>query len=75
MKLFVHHDATGAIRSIVTVNAPSQFNAMLTPKPGLLVAEVEGTEIKAGASVEELRKIGKAQRVVTPNRVRLATKR
>ena len=74
MKLFVHHDATGAIRSIVTVNAPSQFNAMLTPKTGLLVAEVEGTEIKAGASVEELRKIGKAQRVVTPNRVRLTTK-
>jgi hypothetical protein len=74
MKLFVHHDATGAIRSIVTVNAPSQFRAMLTPKTGLLVAEVEGTEIKAGASVEELRKIGKAQRVATPNRVRLATK-
>ena len=75
MKLFVHHDATGAIRSIVTVNAPSQFQLlMLTPKTGLLVAEVEGTEIKAGASVEELRKIGKAQRVVTPNRVRLTTK-
>ena len=74
MKLFVHHDATGAIRSMVTINAPSQFNAMLTPKTGLFVAEVEGTEIKAGASVEELRKIGKAQRVVTPNRVRLTTK-
>jgi hypothetical protein len=52
MKLFVHHDATGAIRSIVTVNAPEQFHAMLTPKAGLLVAEVEGTEIKPGASVE-----------------------
>ena len=74
MKLFVHHDATGAIRSIVTVNAPSQFNAMLTPKTGLLVAEVEGTEIKASATVEELRKIGKAQRVVTPHRVRLTPK-
>jgi hypothetical protein len=74
MKLFAHYDATGAIRSIVTVNAPSQFHAMLTPKPGLSVAEVEGTEIKANATVEELRKIGKEKRVATPNRVRLTTK-
>ena len=71
MKLFVHHDATGAIRSIVTVNAPKQFHAMLTPKAGLLVAEVEGTEIKPGAC--ELRKIAKAH-VVTPKRVKLTRK-
>jgi hypothetical protein len=74
MKLFVHHDATGAIRSIVTVNAPKQFQAMLTPKAGLLVAEVEGTEIKPGDSVEELRKIAQAHKVATPNRVKLTKK-
>jgi hypothetical protein len=74
MKLFVHHDATGAIRSIVTVNAPTQFHAMLTPKAGLLVAEVDSTEIKSGASVEELRKIAKDRMVVTPNRVKLTKK-
>ena len=33
MKVFVHHDATGAIRSMVTVNAPEQFQLMLTPRP------------------------------------------
>ena len=73
MKLFVHHDETGAIRSIVTVNAPEQFHAMLTPKAGLLVAEVEGTEIKPDASVEEIRKIAK-NHVVTPKRVKLTRK-
>ena len=74
MKLFVHHDATGVIRSMVTVNAPRQFQAMLTPKAGLLVAEVEGTEIKPGVSVEELRKIAQAHKVATPNRVKLIKK-
>ena len=46
---------------------------MLTPKAGLLVAEVEGTEIKPGASVEELRKIAKAH-VVTRKPVKLTKK-
>ena len=73
MKLFVHHDSKGAIRSIVTVNGPKQFQAMLTPKAGLLVAEVEGMEIKPRASVEELRKIAKAH-VVTRKPVKLTRK-
>ena len=71
MKLSVHHDATGAIHSIVTVNAPKQFHAMLTPKAGLLVAEVEGTQIaKPGASVEELLQDCQRSSVVTPKRVK-----
>jgi len=75
MKLFVHHDATGAIRSMVTVNAPEQFRLMLTPKAGLLVAEVEGIKIKPGAAgVKELRKFAQAHKVVTPNRVKLTKK-
>ncbi len=60
---------------MVTVNAPEHFRVMLTPKAGLLVSEVEGTEIKPGAvSVEELRKVAKAHKVVTPNRVKLTKK-
>ena len=47
---------------------------MLTPKAGLLVAEVEGTEVKPGVSVEELRKIAQAHKVATPNRVKLTKK-
>ncbi len=47
---------------------------MLTPKAGLLVAEVEGTEIKSGASVEEVRKIAKDHKIITPNRVKLTKK-
>jgi hypothetical protein len=75
MKVFVHHDAAGAIHSMVTVNAPEQFHLMLTPKAGLLVAEVEGIKIKAGAEgVEELRKVAQAHGVVTPSRVKLTRK-
>jgi hypothetical protein len=75
MKVFVHHDTSGVIRSMITVNAPEQFHLMLTPKAGLLVAEVEGIKIKAGAEgVEELRKVAQAHKVVTPNRVKLTKK-
>ncbi len=60
---------------MVTINAPEQYHLMLTPKPGLLVAEVEGTKIKSGVvSVEELRKVGQAHRVASPNRVKLTKK-
>ena len=75
MKVFVHHDATGTIRSIITVDAPSQFNLMLTPKPGLLVSEVEGVKVKSGATdVKALRKIAETHTVATTERRKLAKK-
>jgi hypothetical protein len=75
MKLFVHYDATGAIHSMVTVNAPEQFRVMLTPRAGLQVAEVEGTEIQSDAmGVKELRELAQAHKVATPNRVKLTKK-
>jgi hypothetical protein len=76
MKLFVHHDATGAIHSIVTVHAPERVGLMLTPAPGLFVAEIEGTKVKPGVpDVEELRKIAKTHEVATPNRCKLTKKK
>jgi len=67
MKLFVHHDTTGTIRSLIIVNAPERVSLMLTPNPGLLVAEVEGVNVEPGApDVTALREIGKSHKVETP---------
>jgi hypothetical protein len=76
MKLFVHHDTTGTIRSLIIVNAPEKVSLMLTPNPGLLVAEVEGVNVNPGApDVRALREIGKSHKVVTPlPRTKLAKK-
>ena len=57
--------------TLVVVNAPEGISPMLTPKPGLFVAEVEGEveglklEPKA-ADLEALRKVVKNLRVATP---------
>jgi hypothetical protein len=49
---------------------------MLTPAPGLFVAEIEGTKVKPGVpDVEELRKIAKTHEVATPNRCKLTKKK
>jgi hypothetical protein len=75
MKVFVHHDTTGDIRSVIAVDAPGRFGLMLTPKPGLLVSEVEGMKVKPGAvDVEALRKIAQSHKVATSNRCKLAKK-
>ena len=67
MKTFAHFDSTGTIRALITVNAPKGVSAMLTPKPGLFVAEVEGLKVKSGApDLEALREIAKAHKVATP---------
>jgi hypothetical protein len=46
MKLFVHHDVSGKIHSVVAVDAPDGVSMMLVPRRGRLVAEVEGHAVK-----------------------------
>ncbi|HJZ94045.1 MAG TPA: hypothetical protein VKE40_24435 [Gemmataceae bacterium] len=48
MRVFAHHDSAGAIRAVVTVTGPKAMTAMVMPKPGLSVAEVEGLPIGGG---------------------------
>jgi hypothetical protein len=71
MKVYVHYDYSGAVHSLIAVNAPADRTPMLAPKPGLFVAEVEG-EVPGlkpdpdEADLEALRKIAQTLRVATP---------
>lgn len=71
MKVYVHYDASGAIHSLVAVNAPADHMPALAPEPGLLVAEVEGKvpgwKYKDKLpDLEALRQVAQTLRVATP---------
>ena len=71
MKVYVHYDGSGAIHSLISVNAPADHFPMLAPEPGLFVAEVEGESLglkpESGEShMEALRKVAQTLRVATP---------
>jgi hypothetical protein len=75
MKSFVHHDSTGAIHSLITVNAPKGMTAMLTPAPGESAAEIEDLGIK-GVDVDAVRQALRGRRVDAPHsRCKLTTER
>jgi hypothetical protein len=71
MKVYVHYDSSGAIHSLIAVNAPADRMPMLVPEPGLFVGEVEG-EVPGWKhetdqpDLEALRKIAQTLRVATP---------
>jgi hypothetical protein len=71
MKVYVHHDYSGAVHSLIVANAPADRIPMLAPGPGLFVAEVEGDvpglkpELDE-SDLEALRKIAQTLRVATP---------
>jgi hypothetical protein len=67
MKHMVHYNSSGHIESLIALNGPQGMSVGLTPKPGLLAAEVEGVNIDAGApDVEAFRKLVKNQTVFAP---------
>jgi hypothetical protein len=58
MKIFAHHDPTGAIRSLVGVDAPEGVEAMLEPEPGVLVTEIQGVDLDLNAeNVDAVREL------------------
>jgi DUF1009 family protein len=57
MKTYVQFDASGAIHSIVTVDAPEGVRAMVDVEPGLAVAEIDAAELKAPTTDLEADKI------------------
>jgi hypothetical protein len=67
MKIYAHYDSEGTIRSLVVTHAPAGAGAMLTPKAGYFVAEVEGLKFKGGAPThEELAEIARTHKVSLP---------
>lgn len=76
MKLAVHYDPSGKIRSFVAVDGPKNNGMMLVPKAGALVAEVEGVTLEAGAdSLKKLRELAKNYLVEQPMATRKLVKR
>lgn len=76
MKLFAHHDVDGNIRSLTWSNAPEGVSIMLTPRPGELVAEIEGHKLtEAAPSEKALREIAKNYTIAEPLARRALTKK
>ena len=71
MKVYVHYDYSGAVHSLIVVDAPADQIPMLALAPGLFVAEVEG-EVPGlkpdpdEADLKALRKNLQTLRVATP---------
>lgn len=77
MKLFAHYDQSGKIHSLTWFNAPQGVSLMLTPRPGELVAEVEGHNLTTQIPTEKaLRDIAKGNTIAAPlARCKLAKKK
>jgi hypothetical protein len=76
MSVFVHYDRAGKIHSFVTFNAPEGGAMSLTPKPGLLVSEIEGLQPPSNpADHAAFRDLAKTHVVDTTHRVTLLKRR
>jgi hypothetical protein len=71
MKLSVHYDPSGKVRSFVAVGGTNDNGMMLVPKSGTLVADVEDVSLESGvAGLKKLREIAKNYIVEEPVRPR-----
>ncbi len=76
MKLSVHYDPSGKIRSFVAVEGLKDHGMMLVSKAGTLVAEVEGVTLDSGVEgLKKLRDLAKNYLVEEPAASRKLVKR
>ena len=76
MKLSVHYDPSGKVRSFVAVGGTDSNGMMLLPRSGALVAEVEDVSLESGvAGLRKLREIAKNYIVENPVSPRKLTKK
>jgi hypothetical protein len=76
MKLAVHYDPSGKVRSFVAVGGTDSNGMMLMPTPGALVAEVEDVTLESGvAGLRKLREIAKNYIVEPPTSLRKLRKK
>ena len=67
MKVFAHYDESGKIHSLTWFNAPKGISVMLAPRPGQLVAEIEGHNLTDRVPSEKtLRDITKNYTIAEP---------
>jgi hypothetical protein len=76
MRLSVHYDPSGKIRSFVAVDGSKDNGMMLVSKAGALVAEVEGVTLESGVDgLKKLRDLAKNYLVEKPAVSRRLAKR
>ena len=76
MKLAVHYDPSGKVRSFVAVGGTDSNGMMLMPTPGALVAEVEDVTLESGVvGLRKLREIAKNYIVEPPTSLRKLRKK
>jgi hypothetical protein len=77
MKTFVHFDSTGAIHSLIAVDAPESVSAGVEPEPGIFVDEVEGVILNLDEpNIEAASEIADRYKVApTPSRPRKLVKK
>jgi hypothetical protein len=56
MRLYVHHDDAGRVRSATWYEAPEGAGMALAPAPGERVVEIAGHGLEAGAAPDAVRK-------------------
>jgi hypothetical protein len=63
VKIFAHHDATGAIHALIGVDGPEgATGGMLVQEPGMQVTEVEGADVDT-SDLEAVRRFVASHRV------------
>ena len=66
VRISVHYDMTGTIRSVTAINGPEGAGLLLVPKPGIAVADVERDELDSDPpSLEDLRKFAESHEAPT----------
>jgi len=67
MTTHAYYDIDSTIRALVVFNGPKGTGMMLAPRPGVLVAEVEGLPLKKGKlDLELLQKIVEREKINLP---------
>jgi hypothetical protein len=74
MKVYAHHDPTGAIQAIIGVDGPEGVGGMLQPEPGVLVTELEAAGLQLDPdALDDLRDFVERHKVelrpASPNRL------
>jgi hypothetical protein len=65
MRTFAHHDANGNVRALITINGGKM--AMLTPKAGQFVTEVDPVEMDPRKmDIAAVRKMTKKMKIPPP---------
>ena len=64
MKIYAHYDMDGNINSLVADGGDKGLKAMLTPQPGLSVAEVTGVKLVDARDTDGLRKAAEANKII-----------